>query len=308
MACWRLLALTPNTRILTLNPTLLLSSCLLLCLPSAFGQQSTAYQWPHGTDGTVAGRIAVPKGFERTAVEKGSFAGWLRHLPLKPENAPVLLFNGSRKANQSVHAAVIDIDAGTRDLQQCADAVIRLRAEYLYSRKAYDEIRFNFTSGDTAAYVQWRNGFRPEVRGNNVRWVKKADADSSYTSFRQYLDTVFTYAGSLSLSRELDARRNVADIEAGDVFIRGGSPGHAVLVIDTAAKKDTGEKIFLLAQSYMPAQDIHILKNPNDSNLSPWYLVRAGDALQTPEWAFAWSDLMRFDGNGKQGHGAGSAR
>jgi hypothetical protein len=40
----------------------------------------------------------------------------------------VLLYNGAPKFRQDVHAAVIDIDVGTRDLQQCADATMRLRA------------------------------------------------------------------------------------------------------------------------------------------------------------------------------------
>jgi hypothetical protein len=43
------------------------------------------------------------------------FCDWLRGLPLKPAGAPVLLFNGAPKFRQDVHAAVIDIDVGTRD-------------------------------------------------------------------------------------------------------------------------------------------------------------------------------------------------
>ena len=57
----------------------------------------------------------------------------------------------------------------------------------------------------------------------------------------------------------------------GDVFIIGGSPGHAVIVVDMAVNPETHEKVFLLAQSYMPAQQIQLLKNNNDPDLSPWY-------------------------------------
>jgi len=82
-------------------------------------------------------------------------------------------------------------------------------------------------------------------------------------------------------------------MEIGDVFIVGGSPGHAIIVVDAAAN-EMGDKIFLLAQSYMPAQQTHILLNPSDKEISPWYRLRDGEQLITPEWTFAWDDLRRF--------------
>ena len=69
------------------------------------------------------------------------------------------------------------------------------------------------------------------------------------------------FCGSVSLSRELKTKSNIHEIQAGDVFIKGGTPGHAEIVLDVAVNKKTGKKIFLLAQSYMPAQEIHILKS-----------------------------------------------
>lgn len=242
----------------------------------------------------MPGRIAVPAGFERVKVQPGSFGDWLRHLPLKPPGTPVLLFNGARKPNQSAHVAVVDIDTGRRNLQQCADAVIRLRAEYLYSKGLFEAIRFDFTSGAVASYARWRAGFRPEVKGDAVRWLKRAAPDSSYEGFRNYLETVFTYAGTQSLDRELEARGDPNQMEIGDVFIRGGSPGHVVLVVDMAENRATAQRVFLLAQSFMPAQDIHILKNPDDADLSPWYPVPLMATVRTPEWDFRKSDLRRF--------------
>ncbi|MBN2610182.1 MAG: hypothetical protein JXB00_01355, partial [Bacteroidales bacterium] len=53
-------------------------------------------------------------------------------------------------------------------------------------------------------------------------------------------------------------------------------------------------KVFLLAQSYMPAQDIQILKNPNDKSISPWYSLDFEGDLITPEWTFKKTDLKRF--------------
>jgi hypothetical protein len=245
-------------------------------------------------DQALARRIPTPAGFERAPAEADSFAHWLRNLPLKPGRPPVLLFNGKPKSNQDVHAAVVDIDVGSRDLQQCADALIRLRAEYLFFAGDHAAIHFNFTSGDRADYAKWKDGFRPTVRGNAVSWSQSAAADESYRNFRRYLDVVFTYAGTLSLSRELKPVTDRAEMQIGDVFIQGGSPGHAVLVVDLAVHRGTGQRCFLLVQSYMPAQDIHVLQNPTTPALSPWFAAEFGETLQTPEWTFKAGDLRRF--------------
>jgi hypothetical protein len=81
-------------------------------------------------------------------------------------------------------------------------------------------------------------------------------------------------------------------MQIGDVFIQGGSPGHAVIIVDMA-KNSKGEKIFILAQSYMPAQETQILKNPNDTNSSPWYTLPTS-TLETPEWDFNATDLKTW--------------
>ncbi|OPZ84543.1 MAG: hypothetical protein BWY76_01797 [bacterium ADurb.Bin429] len=251
------------------------------------------YPWlntPPKPENRLEQRIAVPRGFTRVAVAPHSFGEWLRGLPLKPGCPPVTLYNGEPKGRQDMHAAVVDLDVGTRDLQQCADAVMRLRGEYLYSRKNYAAIHFNFTSGFRAVFAKWAQGYRVSVRGNRVSWIKRAAADSSHASFRAYMDTVFTYAGTASLSKELLPVK-VEAMRIGDVFIRGGFPGHAVIVADMA-KGRGGKTRFLLAQSYMPAQQVHLLKNPADG--SPWYPLDFGAELVTPEYVFTRGELKRF--------------
>jgi len=267
-----------------------------LIFASAGVSQNRVYLWLTDSSNieNPAKRIPPPEGHKRIDVKSGSFEEWLRNLPLYKGRPPVYLYNGQKKSNQDAHYAVFNIDVGDKDLQQCADAIIRLRAEYLFSRGDYDAIHFNFTSGDDASFRKWINGYRPLVDGNKVKWVKSANVNSSYNSFRKYLETVFMYAGSYSLSREMKKVNDIKNMKTGDVFIQGGFPGHAVIVVDMAANIETGEKVFLLAQSYMPAQQIHILKNPNDSRLNPWYGVSFGDTLRTPEWVFEKDDLMRF--------------
>jgi hypothetical protein len=100
---------------------------------------------------------------------------------------------------------------------------------------------------------------------------------------------------SSSATRELEIA-DVRRIEAGDVFIQGGSPGHAVLVVDVA-EDSKGRRAVLLAQSYMPAQDIHVLRNPSTPN-NPWYVIDGDGPLTTPEWDFPGGSLRRFTAAG----------
>ncbi len=232
--------------------------------------------------------IPAPAGFTRLAQSPESFGAWLRKVPLKKDRT-VYLYNGQKKFNQQAQFAVLDISVGSKDLQQCADAVMRLYAEYRYAAGQYHRIAFRATDGTLMDYGSWRNGTRyPLQKGKLVARRMAAPADSR-ESFGRFLETVFSYAGTLSLSREL---RTAADVLPGDVFIQGGTPGHAVIVMDVVVNK-AGERRYLLAQSYMPAQSIHLLRNPADAR-SPWYGTRVGETLVTPEWEFKPGSLKRF--------------
>lgn len=252
--------------------------------------------WPWLPEGaqreTLRERFAPPAGYAREAPPEGSFGAWLRELPLLPAGAPVLLFDGRPKARQDVHAAVVDLDVGRRDLQQCADAVMRLRAEYLFAAGRAGEVAFDATSGDRLPFARWARGERPvpEAGGRRLRWTPGGRADSSHAALRRYLDVVFGYAGSYSLARELRPLP-AAELQPGDVFIQGGFPGHAVIVLDVARAVD-GRRAFLLAQSYMPAQQVHVLRRP--ASASPWYPLEPEAPLSTPEWTFPAGSLRRF--------------
>ena len=213
--------------------------------------------------------IPLPDGYIRIKTDSGSFAYWLRTVDLKKDKT-VHQYNGMRKQNQSAQFAVLNISVGDKDLQQCADAVMRLRAEYLFAEKKFNEI--SFTDNNGKAYV-----FEPPYNRNN---------------FHQYLNKVFGMCGTASLSKQLK-NTEMAKLELGDVLIRGGFPGHAVIVMDVAKNK-AGNKIYILAQSYMPAQDIHVLNNPSDKALSPWYEVNDENEIITPEYVFKRDELKRW--------------
>lgn len=198
-------------------------------------------------------RFPIPKGYERIKAASGSFAYYLRQLPLKPQGSKVLYYDGSVKDKQNVYCGVIAMDIGNRDLQQCADAVMRLRGEYLFAQQQWDQLGFEFTKDQQVHY-----------------FINEAQ-DRKYASFRSWMNPVFTFANTRVLHHQLHPKA-FRNINIGDVFIQTGNPyGHAITVIDIAQNLVTADAIFMLAQSYMPAQDIQVLVNPGQRNITPWY-------------------------------------
>ncbi len=228
------------------------------------------------TANTVEKRFIPPTGFQRVASPANTYAHFLRQLPLKPWGTEVRYFDGNIKPNDAIYVSVIDLPIGKRDLHQCADAVMRLRAAYLYHQKKFDEIHFNFLADGKPRYFK-----------------TFAKSDFSYTRFWKYMEYVFASANTRSLHDELRAVE-LSQMQIGDVFIQKGVPfGHAVVVIDMAENPKTGQKVYLLAQSYMPAQELQILQNKNNPSLSPWYELK-NQTIYTPEWTFKPADLRRF--------------
>lgn len=242
---------------------------------------------------TLQTRFNPPPGFERKVVDSSSFAHYLRNLPLKKAGSNVKYYDGDFKSNYGVYEAVVDLEIGKRNLHQCADAVMRLKAEYLWSTGQYNKIHFNFTNGFRVEYSEWMKGKRMVVSGNKTYWTNGSPRTNTYQDFWKYMELIFNYAGTLSLDKELTSK-TVDNIEIGDVFIKGGSPGHAIIVIDLVVNPNTGKKQFLLAQSYMPAQETQVLKNPKNVG-SPWYSTEFGEVLNTPEWTFYANQLKGWD-------------
>lgn len=216
----------------------------------------------------VSTRFKTPSGYTRQAVVADSFGAWLQNLPLKPTGTHTRLFNGDIARTDAYTAAVVDISVGKHDLQQCADAVMRLRGEYLYQQKKYDAISFNFVSGFKCDYLHYATGYRYK----NGQWVKQTGKDYSYKTFMNYMNLVFSFASTISLEKELEPVRDFKTLQTGDVFIRGGAPGHCFIVMDVIEDAHHNKQ-FLLAQSFMPAQNIQIVKDS-----SPWFsLARANN-------------------------------
>ena len=239
----------------------------------------------------LAEALPPPSGYTRVAVEEGSFGAWLRGLPLRPAGSPVRDFRGGEilDGEDASVAAVAELDVGSANLQQCADSIIRLHAEWLWSRGQKERIAYRFTSGHLASWPRYAAGERARVAGSKVTWVKSGPVDGSRATFRAYLDLVFTYAGTLSLATEKQ-RPGREDVRPGDFFVLGGSPGHAVLVLDVARNPE-GKRVALLGQGFIPAQDFHVLSPGRDG---PWFSLDA-EEVATPYWKpFPWSSLRRL--------------
>jgi hypothetical protein len=234
---------------------------------------------------TVLTRFRIPTGYEHVKTQPGSFSEWLQNLPLKPAGTHTLTYDGHVAATDPYTAAVVDMSVGTTDLQQCADAVMRLRGEYLYHKENFAAISFKFESGFKCDYLHYANGYRY----SNDKWVLTAKKDYSYPTFMRYMKLVFMYAGTLSLQKELHPVNDPAELKTGDVFIHGGSPGHCFIVMDVV-ENSVHQKQFMLAQSFMPAQNIQLLQ----SNGSPWFSLNQPAAIPYAE-LISMSHLKKFE-------------
>jgi hypothetical protein len=249
-------------------------------------------------------RFAPPPGFTRRELATGSFGAWLRGLPLSAAGTPVKSYRGSvvYPADHAHVAAVVAIDAGTADLMQCADAVIRLHAEWRWGRGERD-MTYRAFAGTPISLGRYLRGERPVGKGNGIEWVHGRAPAADHPAFRRYLDAVFTWANTGSLSLQA-ARVAPAELRPGDFVVLPGAPGHTVLILDEARAPD-GRRALLLGQGFMPAQGFYVIKpscrGPEKAEAAcpegPWFVVHAGTtALDTPFWRpFPWDALRRLD-------------
>ncbi|WP_054852703.1 DUF4846 domain-containing protein [Olleya sp. ITB9] len=242
---------------------------------------------------TIASRVNTPKGFERLSYPKESFQEYLRHYNLKPFGSKIINYDNSEYYWQKGHIGVLEVPVPKNGLQQCADALIRIRSEYLWDTNQKDKIGFNFTSGHYCSWSKYAKGYRPKVNGNKVTFNKTAQEDYSKSNFYKYLNLIYMYSGTLSLYNELNAITQIQDLKIGDMLILGGSPGHIVMITDEAINSK-GQKLFLLFQGNTPAQSVHLVKNLEDPIISPWYDLKMNAIIPVSNYTFYNSKFVRF--------------
>jgi len=223
---------------------------------------------------TIYTKYRTVNGFTRIK-PSSDFEIFLNNLPLKADKLSAKLYDGTIKLNKDSYAGIIDLPQFESNIQFHSNAIIRLRAEYYFKNKMYDKIDFKSKSNSAIeSYLQYSKG------------------DYSYKKFNSYLEYLLFNITPSTINHMLEPIK-IKEIKIGDVFIqRSNTKSHAAIVVDVA-QNIKNEKIFILAQSYYPSQDIQIITNPLNEDISPWFNAKEGTIL-TPEWRFMSSDIMRF--------------
>jgi hypothetical protein len=224
---------------------------------------------------TIESYFEIPKNYKR--IIQNDYHSWIISKNINTKDH-VKYFNGQMKEGfNKVYVAKFVYDIGNKDLHQCADAVMYNKARYLFESKQYNKISFTFS----------HNAKIYSYTGNFQNF-------NEYT-FKKYITKVWAWSGTWSLDTYDTVNVNIKDIKPGDLFIVGGFPGHAISVIDIVINKN-GHKKYMLAQSYMPAQEQQILLNPIKKH-SVWYDLHETKDIVTPQYVFTVRDLKRFKNN-----------
>lgn len=214
-----------------------------------------SYNTSNPWNAKTIGEIPPPAGFSRVEASAGSYADFLRCLPLKEKGAKINLFTGGNANLQFLGAAVIDNQL-LSNYEQCADVTMRLRAEYLWQKGRYSEICFRNVNNDEMRYT----------------------GGASRKSFEKYMQHVYGSCSTYSLFHETKPR-SIKDVQPGDVLVyparHGRKYGHAVIVVDVARNKN-GKIAILCAEGNTPARSHHIVRNFNPFR-NPWFIFDETD-------------------------------
>lgn len=224
-------------------------------------------------DAKAIGDIPAPHGYTRVEAEDGSYAAYLRSLPLKKRGAKVQLYTGGDANYQILSTGVIDLNLLSNS-EQCADVTMRLRAEYLWKKGRYGEICF-------------RN-----VNGKNMRYT----GGSSRKAFEKYMREVFGVCSTFSEYRETTPR-SIKDVQPGDVLVYPARPGHryghAIIVTDVA-RNGSGKIAIMCAEGNTPAREMHVVRNLNPLQ-NPWFLLDEDDkTIKISFFHFNKSELRHY--------------
>ena len=218
------------------------------------------------------GDISVPMGYVRVDAPQGSYAAWLRSLPLKERGSKVKLYTGGNARYQWLSTGVIDLPM-LSNAEQCADMTMRLRSEYLFSQGCYSKIRFT------------------DVNGNRLQYT----GGGSRKALERYLRNAYGVCSTFSVSRETEPRK-ISEVQPGDVLVyparKTRKVGHALIVVDVAHR---GKKVAIMcAEGNTPARELHLVRNLNPLE-NPWFFFDGDEeTLWVSVFHFGKNELRHY--------------
>jgi hypothetical protein len=244
---------------------------------------------------SIVGEIALPStAYKRILATDNSFAGWLRDLPLMKTGSDVLNHrDGIFKAGTDTAVAfVVDLDIKGRRHEQCMDILVRIYAEYLWRENQVESLNLPLPGGYWLTWEDWSNGFRPVFRGIDVDMKKSSRSDTTHQAYQSYLNTIYCESHTQQFYHAylpVDKKK----VQIGDILIRKGTNGHAVMIVDLA-RNERGELIALIGNGDTPACQFFLL---NHKKNSPWIpLDFKMEFLDLPlKRKIGWDGLRRFE-------------
>lgn len=220
------------------------------------------------------GDLPVPQGYARAEVDDTSFTHYLRTIPVR-QDGQIKLWNGSTLPSNTYDSlAVLDIPLMfDEDLEQCADFTMRLWAEYHRESSQLNKLALFDFYGRAKPY------------------------SSAGKSFRDYLHWHMSYSNSYSIRLGANTVSSLQELRAGDMFVQNDSEediGHVSMVIDEVTDEH-GNKLFLIGYSYMPAQQFHIERAPEELGASGWFTAEGYQHYAELQFgAFGNVELRRY--------------
>lgn len=243
---------------------------------------------------TVSSFFNAPKGYTRISVTKNSFEDWIRNLPLKRPQSPVLDFRGKifKTKDDTTVAAVVDWEISGRRLDQCMDILVRFYAEYLWKNDLHDKLILPLPGKQIIKWKDWENGFRPKFKGINFDLIKSEKYNPNKDNYNRFLNLVFaeTHTQQFYYANPAIDKKNV---QVGDFIVKKGVKGHVIMIVDLAQNSD-GNMIALIGQGDTPACEFYLLNYKKDN---PWIpLDFQNEFIPLPiKKKMTWDGLRRFE-------------
>lgn len=235
-------------------------------------------------ESTITTRFNPPVGYKGVVAPENSFGAYLQNFPLRKYDAKPLRYSSDsdslEKDKATSVASVLDIELiHKRNLQIAPNSLILLYSKYLYTSQLYSDISFKLSTTPVfeCDYNTWTTGGRLNVQGNKITWCKEHSANCGHkdvelgtndSTFKWYMQNVMLYTSTTSFKSNLHkVQKNDATI--GDVIFYADSSIPSIIV--DMAVDSSGNKIYIMACGGIPACEIYIPLNENDTKMSPWH-------------------------------------